>query len=824
MYVVKRGSRGVEEIKFDKVSDRIKKLTYGLKSVDPILISQLTIKGIYTGIKTEELDLISANISEEYKLVHPDYSILAKRLLISNLHKTTPNSFSKSIQIINDNNKNYLSPRHYEFIIKNAAELDNTIEHENDYSITFLGYKILEKSYLQKIKNGLIVDRPQYIFMRVAVAVHIDDNDLFKVKETYRLLSNNYYIHGTPALFNSCLINQQMNSCFILGTGDSVEDIMKNATDVSIISKMAGGVGIHMHNIRCKGSKINSTNGISTGLPKQLMIYNSVVNTWDQGGKRLGACAIYLEPWHGDIVRFLQMKLNQGAIDERARDLFYGLWVPDLFMKRVDENKQWTLFNSNEAPGLSDVYDGMLVCSKCKYCNNVDYQNVITKGDPLCEHEFESKNVFTELYEYYEKNNTGVAGKISPRVLLDHICESIRESGTPYVMFKDHVNRQSNQENIGTIKCSNLCTEIVEWSSKDSYACCNLASLNLCKFVTKEKTYDYNELYRVTRMVIRNLDRIIDVNIYPIDKSKNNATSFRPIGLGVQALADVFFMLKIPYISDEAEKIDLKITETIYFAALTESCELAQKYGKYSAFDGSPASRGELQFDLWIKNQKLINSELASKNIFSGAYDWDSLKNKISKHGLRNSLLIAYMPTVSTSQILGNNESFEPISNNIYTKKTLSCTSLISNTHMVNHLLEMGLWNETLKTKIINNNGSILGINEIPKDVQELYKTVWEMKQIDLMKRSALRNAFIDQSQSMNIHLQNNSTAVLRGVITAGWKYGMKTGSYYIRSRPAVSAMKNNIAVTRKLTVDEQKNSSEQLLCYNKEDCESCSS
>lgn len=1227
MRVQKRGSRGMEELKFDKITERIKRLCGGLdKSLDPTAIAQSTIKSIFDGITTEDLDKISAKIAEAYKLVHPDYSILAAKVLVSNLHKTTPKTFSQCMKILGENLE-IKSERHYAFIAENAAALDNMIINDNDYSFDYFGFKTLENAYLTKIEEriaghdggpvyidrkgnnippaeisytrrnkpvvrnekGVIVcmaraktrdrvmDRPQYVFMRVAIAIYFNDNDtvpvmLENIKQCYKALSQMYFTHATPTLFNSCCKVQQLNSCFLLGSGDSIEQIMKTLSDASFISKRAGGIGIHMHGIRCAHSDIKGTNGKSSGLPKQLKIYNEAARCWDQGGKRLGAFAIYLEPWHGDILKVLELKLQIGKDEERARDLFYALWVPDLFVKRAEADADWSLFSDSTAPGLSDVYDGMDVCVKCGHSQNVNYaklvhlhsredfqgvlDGIIPKTlDTTCDHLYEPRDVFTELYTRYEEE--GLAMRVvRAREVLDRMCDVQRESGTPYICFKDHVNRMTNQKNIGTIQSSNLCVtpdtyiltdagqhkiidlvgkrvnvwngegfsevvpaktgqnqkiisvnlsngvtidnteyhkyyiyrgakivkveakdllpgdklikyslptiydgeefphaythglfcadgtyentnlmekpcdwksitgdsycarhithkrgdetpseicqglsniphpritlygqkqqldryldkriasrvennkthvnlpidiapkftvpanacindklawfagycdgdgcvvrngtnysiqcssvnrefllqirlmlqtmgvdskvtimhkegirqlpdgnggladyqcktshrllitsngvvrlqelgfdtnrlvipqqtpqrdaaqfitvtsvedngkisdtycfterhrgmgmfngvltgncaEIMEWSSVDSYACCTLASMNLKKHLENGQI-NHQKLYENTRLAAKNLDIIIDVNDYPVPECEQNSRDLRPIGIGIQGLADVFALMRIPFLSDEAAIIDIEIAETVLFAALTESNERAKLYGAYKGFWGSPASRGELPFDLWLKNQARIGGFTSVH--FSGRYDWEALRQSIMRHGLRNSLHVAFMPTVSTSQILGNNESFEPYASNIYTKTTLAGKFTVSNNSMIRHLIHLGIWSVELKNKIITNNGSVQGIDEIPEHVQEIYKTVWELKQSELMKRASLRGAFIDQSQSLNIHIKDNSNSTLRGIFFTGWKLGLKTGSYYIRTPPAAQAMKNNIAETK---------------------------
>lgn len=853
MHVQKRGSRGFEPVKFDKITERVAKLCGDLdRDIDPTRVSHATIKNLYDGITTENLDKISANIAESYKLSHPDYSKLAARILISNLHKTTPNEFSICMDAVADT-MCIRGSKQLKFIEDNAAALNAMIITQNDYNFDYFGYKTMENSYLIKIvetvagpdgapifvdSNGKmpvykmindrpvaeevtlhpkttdrIMDRPQYMFMRVAIAIYMDKGTLADIAQCYTALSEMYFTHATPTLFNACGKVQQLNSCFLMGTNDSIEGIMKNLSDTSFISKWAGGIGIHMHNIRCQNSRIAGTNGKSSGLPKQLKIYNEAARCWDQGGKRLGAFSIYLEPWHGDIMKFLELKLNSGAETERARDLFYALWVNDLFVKRVIENGSWSLFSEDSAPGLSDVYDGMMVCTKCDCAES--------SATAQCIHDFKPKNVFEELYTRYEKEGRAVK-VVKARAVMDAINHMQRESGTPYICFKDHVNRMSGQSNIGTIKSSNLCAEIVEWSSAESYACCTLASINLKKFiiVSERPSMDYAKLHEVVRLIARNLDMVIDVNAYPIRECETNSANYRPIGIGIQALADVFAIARIPFLSAEAATMDLCIMETIYHAALVESCARARTHGAHTAFEGSPASQGRLHFDMWLENQRLIGGELSNVNLFSGLYDWDALKTEIKQYGLRNSLHVALMPTVSTSQIMGNNESFEPFASNIYTKTTIAGKFTVANNAMIRHLIELGIWTEDLKNRVVNNDGSVAGISEIPMDIQRVYQTVWDMKQSDLMKRAALRGAFVDQAQSLNIHVRNNSDETLRSIFTSGWKLGLKTGSYYIRTRPGTNALKNNIATVKAA----QTKTAEAPVCYMDEGCVHCSS
>ncbi len=819
MFVQKRGDRGLEEVKFDKITERIKLLCRGLSPVvDATKVALSTINSLYNGIPTEELDMISAKTAEQYKLIHPDYGTLAARVCISNLHKSTPHRFSECMERIGK--ELYVkSDEHYQFIAANAERLDAMIVHENDYTLDYFGFKTLDYGYLVKI-NGKTCDRPQYMYMRVAIALYKDSNRdankaLDNIKACYKLFSHGYFTHATPTLFNSCTKYQQLNSCFLLGTGDSIESIMKNASDCAFISKWAGGIGVHMHNIRANGTIIRSTGGRSSGLPRQLKIYNEVARTFDQGGKRLGAIAVYLEMWHGDIMQFLKMKLQNGAPEERARDLFYALWVCDLFVKRVRNDEPWSLFSEDTAPGLSDVYDGMEQCTICdKYREHAGAE---------CAHVWRRVDAFTELYTRYEREGRALR-KVSARDVLDAVFTMQRESGTPYICFKDRVNRKSNQANLGTIKSSNLCAEIVQWSNDKSYACCTLASINLRKYLVEDGTradgstkysFSFNKLHEVTRLVARNLDIIIDVNKYPVKECGDNSYAYRPIGIGIQALADIFCIMRIPFLSAEAERLDVAIAETIYHAALTESCERAKQLGAYSAFRGSPASEGRLQHDLWLEETARNSSKL---ELPATRLDWDPLRADIKTHGVRNSLVVAYMPTVTTSQILGNNESFEPYNSNIYTKTTLAGKFTVSNTTMIRHLSDLGIWNESIKNRIVSNNGSVQDIEEIPRDVREIYKTVWELPQRQLMRRAALRSAYVDQAISLNIHVNDNSTDVLRAIFMEGYDLMLKTGSYYIRTKPAAKAIKN-VDVKADIPVETDTDD----VCYaGKEGCTSC--
>ncbi len=817
MYVIKRGNRGHENIKLDKITTRITNLCSGLSPlVDTTQITLRSVQNIHSGITTEELDKITAKVAESMKTIHPDYSTLASRILVSNMQKSTPKSFSGCISLANTALQN-ISPTHYSFVMRHAAALDNMVVDANDYLFDYLGYQTLESTYLmyqttatQRGAERKLIDRPQYMFMRVAVALYMEsDTDtqqcLENIKICYKALSQMYFIHATPTLFNAMTHKQQMLSCFLLGTDDSIEGIMGTLANTSYISKWSGGIGIHMHCIRGAGQYIQGTNGKSSGLIPQLQMYNAAAKCWDQGGKRLGAFAIYIEPWHSDIIQYLQLKLQQGAESERARNLFYAIWVPDLFVKRAKGGEKWSLFSEDTHPGLSSVYDGMEVCKYCGYCSNKDYLAFMKATRPefvekfaTCIHEFHLRDMFTELYTMYESEGTAVK-TVDAQQILNLICEAQRDSGVPYVCFKDHANRKSNQKNVGTVKSSNLCAEIYEWSSNDSYACCTLVSINLKKYVRCASGFDHEMLHRMTRLVVRNLNRVIDINIYPVDKCQDNNLQYRPIGIGIQGLANVFAMLKLPFLSDEAKTLDLEIAETIYHAALTESCELAKTHGPYSSFAGSPASKGLLQYHLWMEGNSRLGNQFAGMDPRSTRYDWCALERDVMQYGIRNSLMIANMPTVSTSQLCGNNESFEPFANNIYTKTTLTGKHMVTNHMLIRELINAGVWNDELKNAIINADGSVQGMELVPKNIRDVYQTVWELKQSELMTRTALRGAFIDQGQSLNIHLRDNSNATLRGVFQHGYELGLKTGSYYIRTQPTSKAMKNNITASKQL-------------------------
>ena len=749
MYVLKRDGRK-EAMMFDKITSRIVKLCYGLDMnyIDPTEITLKVISGIYSGVSTVELDNLAAEIAATMTTKHSDYSILAARIAISNLHKETKKNFSdviKDLYEIKNDEVNETAPRIsdqvYNIVMANSERLNASIIYDRDFGYNYFGFKTLERAYLLKI-NKKIVERPQHMLMRVAIGIHMDDIDA--AIETYNMMSERWFTHASPTLFNAGTPNQQLSSCFLLTMkDDSLDGIYDTLKQCAMISKGGGGVGLNVHCIRACGTYIKGTRGHSNGLIPMLKIYNYTAKYVDQGGnKRPGAFAIYLEPWHADIFEFLELKMNTGFEDFRARDLFYGLWVPDLFMKRVEEDGVWSLMCPHKCPGLHEVW-----------------------GDE-----------FVELYEKYEK--LGKYNKqIKARELWKAIIKAQIETGTPYMVYKDHCNRKSNQQNLGTIKCSNLCCEIVEYSSADEIAVCNLASIALNKFVNKKtRVYDFNKLKEISKLVTRNLNKIIDVNYYPLKECERSNKRHRPIGIGVQGLADAFIIMRYPFESPEAKQLNIKIFETIYYGALEASCELAEKYGPYESYEGSPASKGVLQYDMWERTP-------------TDLWDWAALKEKIAKHGLRNSLLIAPMPTASTSQILGNNESIEAYTNNIYVRRVLSGEFQVVNHHLLGDLTELGLWNDDLKNEIVSNYGSIQNIKAIPDDIKELYKTVWEISQKTIIEMAADRSAYIDQSQSLNIHIAQPSYAKMCSMHFYGWKLGLKTGMYYLRTKPAANAI-----------------------------------
>ncbi|MGH1387271.1 ribonucleoside-diphosphate reductase subunit alpha [Kordia sp.] len=750
MFVVKRDGRK-EPMMFDKITSRVRKLCYGLNDlVDPVKVAMRVIEGLYDGVTTSELDNLAAEIAATMTTTHPDYARLAARISVSNLHKNTKKSFSETMVDLYE----YVNPRTgkkapllsdevYNVIMENADRLDSTIIYNRDFGYDYFGFKTLERSYLLKL-NGKIAERPQHMLMRVSVGIHL--NDLDAAIETYELMSKKFFTHATPTLFNSGTPKPQMSSCFLLAMqDDSIDGIYDTLKQTAKISQSAGGIGLSIHNVRATGSYIAGTNGTSNGIVPMLQVYNDTARYVDQGGgKRKGSFAIYIEPWHADIFDFLDLKKNHGKEEMRARDLFYAMWIPDLFMKRVEENGPWTLMCPNECPNLFNVHS----------------------------------DEFEELYLKYESLNKG-RKTIKARELWEKILESQIETGTPYMLYKDAANRKSNQKNLGTIRSSNLCTEIMEYTSPDEVAVCNLASIALPMFI-KGKEFDHDELFRVTKRVTKNLNKVIDRNYYPVKEAENSNFRHRPIGLGVQGLADTFIKLRMPFTSDEAKKLNQEIFETLYFAAVTASMELAKVEGPYQTYEGSPISQGEFQHNLWgIKDEEL-----------SGRWDWGSLRKEIAENGVRNSLLVAPMPTASTSQILGNNECFEPYTSNIYTRRVLSGEFIVVNKHLLEDLVNLGLWTEDLKQDLMRANGSIQHIEEIPQDIKELYKTVWELSMKDIIDMSRHRGYFIDQSQSLNLFMEGATMAKLTSMHFYAWKSGLKTGMYYLRTKSAVDAIK----------------------------------
>ena len=747
MYVVKRDGRR-EAVKFDKITARIKKLCYGLNPlVTPEKVAMKVIEGLYDGVTTSELDNLAAEVAATNTITHPDYALLASRIAVSNLHKNTKKSFSDVVKDLyeyidpkTDKKAPLISDEVYDVIIKNADILDSTIIYDRDFRYDFFGFKTLERSYLLKLK-GEVAERPQQMLMRVAVGIHKDNLDA--AIETYNYMSEGWFTHATPTLFNSGTPKPQMSSCFLLTTKeDSIPGIYDTLKQCAQISQSAGGIGLSIHDIRATGSYIKGTNGTSNGIVPMLRVFNDTARYVDQGGgKRKGSFAIYVEPWHADIFDFLDLRKNHGKEEQRARDLFYALWIPDLFMQRVEENGDWTLMCPNECPGLADVHG----------------------------------KDFEKLYKKYESEGKG-RKSIKAQELWFKILESQIETGTPYMLYKDAANEKSNQKNLGTIKSSNLCTEIIEYTAPDEVAVCNLASIALPKFVIDGK-FDHEKLFKVAYRVTKNLDKVIDANYYPVAEARNSNMRHRPIGIGVQGLADTFILLRQAFESPEAKQLNKDIFETIYYAALTASKDLAIENGPYESYKGSPVSKGILQFDMW--NVKP-----------SERWEWDLLRDEIKKNGVRNSLLLAPMPTASTAQILGNNECFEPYTSNIYTRRVLSGEFIIVNKHLLRDLVKLGIWDDRLKNKLMASNGSIQNIEEIPENIKNLYKTAWEISQKVLLDMAADRGAFIDQSQSLNIFMENANFAKLTSMHFYGWKAGLKTGMYYLRTKSATDAIK----------------------------------
>ena len=790
MFVLKRNGRK-ETVKFDKITSRIAKMCYGLNPVvDPMKIAMKVIEGVYDGVTTVELDNLASEIAATNTISHPDYAKLASRIAVSNMHKNTKKTFSDVVEDL----YRYIDPKTgekasliaddvYKIIMDNHELLNSTIIYDRDFNYDYFGFKTLERSYLLKL-NSIIVERPQHMLMRVAIGIHKENIE--DAIATYNRMSEGWFTHATPTLFNSGTPKPQMSSCFLLTMKeDSIDGIYDTLKQTAKISQSAGGIGVSIHKIRAKGSYIKGTNGESNGIVPMLRVFNDTARYVDQGGgKRKGSFAMYIEPWHADIFDFLDLKKNHGKEEQRARDLFYAMWIPDLFMKRVKAGEDWTLMCPHECPGLNEVH-----------------------GD-----EFEA------LYAKYESENKG-RKTIKAQELWLKIVESQVETGTPYMLYKDAINNKSNQKNLGTIQSSNLCTEIMEYTAPDEVAVCNLASVALPKFVNTG-SFDHEELFKVTYQVTKNLNRIIDNNYYPVEEARNSNMRHRPIGIGVQGLADAFIKLRLPFDSTEARKLNKEIFETIYYAACTASKDLAIEEGPYQTFEGSPASQGILQYDMWGVTP-------------SDRWEWDVLKDEIKKHGMRNSLLLAPMPTASTAQILGNNECFEPYTSNIYTRRVLSGEFIIVNKHLLRDLNKLGLWNDDLKNKLMAANGSVQNLNEVPDNLKELYKTSWEISQKVIIDLAADRGAFIDQSQSLNIFMEDANVPKLTSMHFYGWEQGLKTGMYYLRTKAARDAIKFTVAKKYKeettpvkaLSVEERAQKEAEMSCSIESgpDCEMCS-
>jgi ribonucleoside-diphosphate reductase alpha subunit len=785
MYVVKRDGRK-EAVKFDKITARIIKMCYGLDPlVSPEVVAMKVIEGIYDGVSTTELDNLAAEVAAAKTIDHPDYALLASRIAVSNLHKETKKTFSEVMEDM----YNYVDPKTgqrasliaddvYEIIMENKETLDSSIIYDRDFRYDYFGFKTLTRSYLMKL-NGMIAERPQQMLMRVAVGIH--KKDIASAIKTYNLMSEGWFTHATPTLFNSGTPKPQMSSCFLLTMKeDSISGIYDTLKSCAQISQSAGGIGLAIHDIRATGSYIKGTNGTSNGIVPMLRVFNDTARYVDQGGgKRKGSFAIYMEPWHADVFDFLDLKKNHGKEEQRARDLFYAMWIPDLFMKRVKENGDWTLMCPHECPGLSETHSA----------------------------EFE------KLYTTYEKEGKG-RKTVKAQDLWFKILESQIETGTPYMLYKDAANAKSNQQNLGTIKSSNLCTEIIEYTAPDEVAVCNLASIALPKYVNEDKTFDHNKLFEVTYQATINLNRIIDENYYPVEEARNSNLRHRPIGLGVQGLADAYIMMGFPFESEEAKALNREIFETIYYASMTASKDLSKEFGPYETYAGSPVSKGVFQFDMWGVTP-------------TSRWEWDVLKEEVKKHGVRNSLLLAPMPTASTAQILGNNECFEPYTSNIYTRRVLSGEFIIVNKHLLKDLVREGLWNKDMRQKIMNANGSIQNINEIPQHLKDLYKTAWEISQKAIIDQAADRGAYICQSQSLNIFMENANFGKLTSMHFYGWEKGLKTGMYYLRTKAATDAIKFTVdkAVVEEPTAKSIEEQQAAIACSldNPDACEMCS-
>lgn len=787
MFVIKRDGHK-ESVKFDKITARIHKLCYGLDPiVDSTMVAMKVIEGLYDGVTTSELDNLAAEVAAANTVKHPDYALLASRIVVSNLHKNTEKSFAATIKNLYEyvdpktgENASLIAEDVYKIIEENAQVLDSTIIYDRDFNYDYFGFKTLERSYLLKL-DGVVAERPQQMLMRVSVGIHKDD--IQSAIDTYNMMSQGWFTHATPTLFNAGTPKPQMSSCFLLTTKeDSIAGIYDTLKNCAQISQSAGGIGLAIHDIRAKGSYIKGTNGTSNGIVPMLKVFNDTARYVDQGGgKRKGSFAMYMEPWHADIMDFLDLKKNHGKEEQRARDLFYAMWIPDLFMERVESNGTWTLMCPNECPGLSDSHGAD----------------------------------FKKLYEQYEKEGKG-RKTIKAQELWFKILESQIETGTPYMLYKDAANGKSNQQNLGTIKSSNLCTEIIEYTAPDEVAVCNLASIALPKFVTEEGTFDHNRLFDIAYQVTFNLNRIIDYNYYPVEEARKSNMRHRPIGIGVQGLADAFILMRYPFDSEEARKLNSEIFETIYYGAMTASKDLAKKEGPYETYKGSPVSKGIFQFDMW--NVKPSNR-----------WEWDVLREEVKEHGVRNSLLLAPMPTASTAQILGNNECFEPYTSNIYTRRVLSGEFIIVNKHLLKDLVKLGIWNDNLKNKLIAANGSVQNINEVPDNLKLLYRTAWEISQKSILDMSADRGAFICQSQSLNLFMPSPTFSKLTSMHFYGWKKGLKTGMYYLRTKAASAAIQFTVDKASAAEPTKEKTpvaveAAEVCEDHNQENCETCAS
>ena len=754
MYVVKRDTKK-EAVKFDKITARIIKMCYGLDPlVSPESVAMKVIEGIYDGVSTSDLDNLAAEVAAAKTIDHPDYALLASRIAVSNLHKETKKTFSEVMSDLyyyvdpkTNQKASLLADDVFNTIQEHKETLDSSIIYDRDFRYDYFGFKTLTRSYLMKL-NGKIAERPQQMLMRVALGIH--KSDVESAIKTYHLMSEGWFTHATPTLFNAGTPKPQMSSCFLLTMKeDSIEGIYETLKACAQISQSAGGIGLSIHNIRATGSYIKGTNGTSNGIVPMLRVFNDTARYVDQGGgKRKGSFAMYIEPWHADVFDFLDLKKNHGKEEQRARDLFFALWIPDLFMQRVKENGEWTLMCPHECPGLSDVHSAE----------------------------------FVALYTKYEQEGKG-RKTIKAQDLWFKILESQIETGTPYMLYKDAANSKSNQQNLGTIKSSNLCTEIIEYTAPDEIAVCNLASLALPKYVTEEKTFDHNKLFEVTYQATLNLNKIIDENFYPVEAAKNSNLRHRPIGLGVQGLADTYILMGFPFESDDAKKLNKEIFETIYYASMTASKDLSKELGPYSTYEGSPVSKGIFQPDMWGVTP-------------STRWEWSVLKEEVLKYGVRNSLLLAPMPTASTAQILGNNECFEPYTSNIYTRRVLSGEFIIVNKHLLKDLVKAGLWNKDMRQKIMTANGSVQNIKEVPQNLKALYKTAWEISQKAIIEQSADRGAYICQSQSLNIFMENANFGKLTSMHFYGWEKGLKTGMYYLRTKAATDAIKFTVEKT----------------------------